>query len=50
MPNYGTSLSGTLIIPDSVEYNNVSYPVTAIGYNALHLEILHLPRVITCQI
>ena len=36
MPNYGTSLSGTLIIPDSVEYNNVSYPVTAIGYNAFH--------------
>ncbi len=36
MPNYGASLSGTLIIPDSVEYNNVSYPVTAIGYNAFH--------------
>ncbi len=36
MPNYGTSLSGTLIIPDRVEYNNVSYPVTAIGYNAFH--------------
>ncbi len=23
MPNYGSSLTGTLIIPDSVEYNNV---------------------------
>ncbi len=36
MPNYGTSLAGTLIIPDSVVYNNVSYPVTSIGYNAFH--------------
>ena len=36
MPNYGTSLSGTLIIPDSVEYDSVWYPVTAIGYNAFH--------------
>ena len=51
MPNYGTSLSGTLIIPDSVEYNNVSYPVTAIGYNAFHhaygLDTLVLPNTIT---
>lgn len=36
MPNYGSSLAGTLIIPDSVEYNSVSYPVTSIGYNAFH--------------
>ncbi|MCR4659115.1 MAG: leucine-rich repeat protein [Bacteroidales bacterium] len=33
-PNYGTSLDGDLIIPDSIEYNNVKYPVTTIGYQA----------------
>lgn len=51
MPNYGTSLSGTLVIPDSVEYNNVSYPVTSIGYNAFHhaygLDTVVLPNTIT---
>lgn len=51
MPNYGSSLTGTLIIPDSVEYNNVSYPVTSIGYNAFHhaygLDTLVLPNTIT---
>ena len=51
MPNYGTSLSGTLIIPDSVEYNNVKYPVTAIGYNAFHhsygIDTVILPNTIT---
>lgn len=51
MPNYGTSLSGTLIIPDSVEYNNVKYPVTAIGYNAFHhaygMDTVILPNTIT---
>ena len=51
MPNYGTSLSGTLIIPDSVEYNNVRYPVTAIGYNAFHhaygMDTVILPNTIT---
>ena len=36
MPNYGSSLAGTLIIPDSVEYNNVKYPVTSIGGYAFH--------------
>ena len=36
MPNYGSSITGTLIIPDSVEYNGVWYPVTAIGYKAFH--------------
>ncbi len=36
MPNYGSSIAGTLIIPDSVEYNEVWYPVTSIGYNAFH--------------
>lgn len=36
MPNYGSSIVGTLIIPDSVEYNGVWYPVTSIGYNAFH--------------
>lgn len=51
MPNYGSSLAGTLIIPDSVEYNNVIYPVTSIGYNAFHhaygLDTLVLPNTIT---
>lgn len=36
MPNYGSSITGTLIIPDSVEYNGVWYPVTSIGYEAFH--------------
>ena len=36
MPNYGSSIVGTLIIPDSVEYNGVWYPVTSIGYEAFH--------------
>ena len=51
MPNYGSSLTGTLIIPDSVEYNNVSYPVTSIGYNAFHhaygVDTVILPNTIT---
>jgi len=51
MPNYGSSLAGTLIIPDSVEYNNVIYPVTSVGYNAFHhaygLDTLVLPNTIT---
>ena len=51
MPNYGTSLAGTLIIPDSVEYTNVKYPVTAIGYNAFHhaygMDTVILPNTIT---
>ena len=51
MPNYGTSLSGTLIIPDSVEYDSVRYPVTAIGYNAFHhaygMDTVILPNTIT---
>lgn len=51
MPNYGTTLSGTLVIPDSVEYNNVKYPVTAIGYNAFHhsygIDTVILPNTIT---
>ncbi|MBO4308051.1 MAG: leucine-rich repeat domain-containing protein [Bacteroidales bacterium] len=51
MPNYGSSLSGTLIIPDSVEYNSVSYPVTSIGYNAFHhaygIDTVILPNTIT---
>ena len=36
MPNYGSSIVGTLIIPDSVEYDGVMYPVTSIGYEAFH--------------
>ena len=51
MPNYGSSLSGTLIIPDSVEYYNVKYPVTAIGYEAFHhaygMDTVILPNTIT---
>ena len=51
MPNYGSSIVGTLIIPDSVEYNSVRYPVTAIGYNAFHhsgyIDTVVLPNTIT---
>ena len=48
MPNYGSSLAGTLIIPDSVEYDSVIYPVKSIGYNAFHhaygIDTLILPN------
>ena len=51
MPNYGSSLSGTLIIPDSVDYNNARYPVTSIGYNAFHhaygMDTVILPNTLT---
>lgn len=51
MPNYGSSLAGTLIIPDSVIYNDVSYPVTSIGYNAFHhaygMDTVVLPNTLT---
>ncbi len=51
MPNYGSSLTGTLIIPDSVDYNNVRYPVTAIGDHAFHhaygIDTVILPNSIT---
>lgn len=51
MPNYGSSLTGTLIIPDSVEYNGVIYPVTAIGDYAFHhsygIDTVILPNTIT---
>lgn len=33
-PNYGNTLDGDLIIPDSVEYSGVKYPVTSIGHEA----------------
>lgn len=33
-PNYGSSLNGDLVIPDSVLYNGVVYPVTSIGHEA----------------
>lgn len=33
-PNYGNTLAGDLIIPDSVEYEGVKYPVTSIGHEA----------------
>ena len=33
-PNYGSLIDSTLIIPDSIVYDNVTYPVTAIGYQA----------------
>ena len=51
MPNYGSSIAGTLIIPDSVVYNGVMYPVTSIGYEAFHhsyyIDTLILPNTIT---
>lgn len=51
MPNYGSTLTGKLIIPDSVEYNNVKYPVTSIGYYAFHhaygIDTVVLPNTIT---
>lgn len=51
MPNYGSSIAGTLIIPDSVEYNGVWYPVTSIGYEAFHhsyyIDTVILPTTIT---
>ncbi len=33
-PNYGSLLDSTLVIPDSIMYDSVMYPVTAIGYQA----------------
>ena len=33
-PNYGNTLDGDLIIPDSIVYENVTYPVTSIGHEA----------------
>ena len=33
-PNYGSSLNGDLVIPDSVVYNGIVYPVTLIGHEA----------------
>ena len=33
-PNYGNTLDGDLIIPDSVVYDGVTYPVTSIGHEA----------------
>ncbi len=33
-PNYGNKLDGDKIIPDSVEYAGVKYPVTSIGHEA----------------
>lgn len=51
MPNYGSSIVGTLIIPDSVEYNGVWYMVTSIGYEAFHhsyyIDTVILPNTIT---
>lgn len=33
-PNYGNTLDGDLIIPDTVWYNGRAYPVTSIGFEA----------------
>ena len=33
-PNYGNTLDGDLIIPDTVWYNGMAYPVTSIGFEA----------------
>lgn len=42
-PNYGSLIDSTLIIPDSIVYDNVTYPVTAIGYQAFaYAEMQHV--------
>ena len=42
-PNYGSLIDSTLIIPDSIVYNSVTYPVTAIGYQAFaYAEMQHV--------
>ena len=42
-PNYGSLIDGTLIIPDSILYESVKYPVTAIGYQAFaYAEMQHV--------
>lgn len=42
-PNYGSLIDSTLIIPDSIAYNNETYPVTAIGYQAFaYAEMQHV--------
>lgn len=42
-PNYGSLIDSTLIIPDSIEYNNETYPVTSIGYQAFaYAEMQHV--------
>ena len=42
-PNYGSLIDGTLIIPDSIVYDNIKYPVTAIGYQAFaYAEMQHV--------
>ena len=33
-PNYGNTLDGDLIIPESIVYEGVTYPVTSIGHEA----------------
>lgn len=42
-PNYGSLIDSTLIIPDSIVYNSVTYPVTTIGYQAFaYAEMQHV--------
>lgn len=42
-PNYGSLIDSTLIIPDSIMYEDVKYPVTAIGYQAFaYAEMQHV--------
>ena len=42
-PNYGSLIDSTLIIPDSIAYNNETYPVTSIGYQAFaYAEMQHV--------
>lgn len=42
-PNYGSLIDSTLIIPDSIVYNNEAIPVTAIGFQAFaYAEMQHV--------
>jgi hypothetical protein len=42
-PNYGNLIDSTLIIPDSILYQGVKYPVTTIGYQAFaYAEMQHV--------
>lgn len=42
-PNYGSLIDSTLIIPDSIVYDSMTYPVTAIGYQAFaYAEMQHV--------
>ena len=50
-PYYTSTPAGDLIIPDSVEYDGVKYPVTSIGKNAFYhctgLTSIEIPNSVT---